>query len=164
MRIFATIALLVLLNASTAGAAEVHKCVKGGKTTYQGDPCEGPIAGNKPPPGRVSALAGCYVAEVPGLKDGFEVKWAANNTYKLDVTGGSDRQSLVMKAATAEEMKEVGKALGLFLTDGVSMDWEKDAPNQKPVGVYKGMDGSGKEIVVAYFFMGAGLATKAPCR
>ena len=164
MRTIETIAVLLLLTATGAYAAEVHKCVKAGRTTYQSDPCEGPIAATQPPPSRTSSLGGCYVAEVQGLKDGFEIKWERNNAYRLNVTGGADRQTLAMKAATADEMKEVGKALGLILTDGVSVNWEEDSPNQKPVGVYKGMDGSGKEIVIAYFFLGAGLATKSPCK
>ncbi|MEO8674220.1 MAG: hypothetical protein ABI569_01495 [Casimicrobiaceae bacterium] len=164
MRIILSIALLALLSASGANAAEVHKCVKAGRTTYQSDPCEGPIAATQPRPSRASTLPGCYVAEVSGLKDGFEIKWEKNNAYRLNVTGGADRQTLAMKAATPEEMKEVGKALGLFLTDGVSVNWEDDSPNQKPIGVYKGMDGNGKEIVIAYFFLGAGLATKGPCK
>jgi Domain of unknown function (DUF4124) len=158
------ILLLVCLTTNVACAADLYKCVKDGRTSYQSNPCEGTSSATQLQAGHANSLPGCYVVDLPGFENGFEIKRTANDSFKLDTASGKDKQSLPMKSATPEELREVGAAFHLNLREGVSVKWDKGTPNQKPIGVYKGQDERGKEVVFAFLFLANGLATKAQCK
>ena len=161
---FPAFALLALAVAATGGvhAADVHKCVIDGRTTYQGTPCPTASASTSSLSSTTSSMTGCYVVDMPGFENGFQVKRTGSEEFVLETP--KDKQSLAMKTATPEELHDVSAAFHLRLREGVSLKWNKGTPNQKPIGVYKGQDAGGKEIVFAYFFMANGLATAAPCK
>ncbi len=164
MTLSVTAALLLLVFAGDGRAADVHKCVTGGRTTYQSMPCEVPTNAPQSQQRRASALVGCYVANISGLENGFEVKRTDGADYKLEVTNGKDRTAIPLKAATPQEVQEVGAGFHLNLLEGLSVKWEAGTPNQKPVGLYRGGDQNGKEVYLAYFFFGNGLATRTQCK
>jgi hypothetical protein len=140
------ILLLVFLATNGAYAADLYKCVKDGRTSYQSTPCDGASNATQLQAGRANSLPGCYVADLPGFENGFEIKRTANDEFKVDTTSGKDKQSLPMKSATPEELRDVGKAFHLNLREAVSMKWDKGTPNQKPIGVYKGETKEGKTL------------------
>ena len=61
-------------------------------------------------------------------------------------------------------MQQIATGAGFEISEGLSVKWPPDAPNQKPVGLYKGRNRDGKDVVFAYFFFDAGLATRIPCK
>ena len=110
-----------------------------------------------------SPLTGCYSTDITGLEGGFALQPAANGDFTLDAGRGKDLVSLPMKTATAAELRLVSENFHLALSEGVSMKWPPGTPNQRPVGVYRGRDGSGKDVVMGYFFFGAGVLVKKGC-
>jgi len=84
--------------------------------------------------------------------------------YDVESLGAPQPVVLHMKNATADELEAVGSAFGLRIRDGISMKWDKDTPNQRPVGLYRSIDGKGGARVIAYFFLANGFAKPAACR
>ena len=150
--------------AHSALAAEVYKCTVDGKVQYQGKPCEG----SAPPPltqaEAKSSLVGCYVTPMKGMEEGIVVRRGTNSPYELVFTEGKKSQALALKPATTQELQQISSAFGVDVGEGLSMKWSPDTPNQRPVGLYRGRDRAGKEVVLAYFFFDSGYATKIPCK
>lgn len=155
--------LLVILAADIGHAADLYKCVKDGNTSYRDTPCEAGSNTTQLEAGRASSLLGCYASDISGFENGFQIKRAGSELV-LEAGSGKDHLSLPMKTATSEELDNVGKAFHIKLIDGVSAQWTPGTPNQKPVGVYKGRDPGGKEVLFAFFFLANGLVTKSPCK
>jgi hypothetical protein len=150
--------------AHSALAAEVYKCTVDGKIQYQGKPCEGsgPLASTQPDPR--NSLVGCYTTPMKGMEEGIVVRRGTNSPYELVFTEGKKSQALALKPATTQELQQISSAFGVDASEGLSVKWPPDTPNQKPVGLYRGRDRSGKEVVLAYFFFDSGFATKTPCK
>jgi len=162
-RVFAILGL-AFAAADSACAADLYKCVKDGRTSYQSAPCEAASQTTQIRTAADNSLPGCYVADISGFENGFQVKRAGSAGFTLETSSGKDKQSLPMKVATPEELHDVGAAFHMKLREGVSLKWNKGTPNQKPVGLYKGQDATGKEVVLAYFFLANGLATATQCK
>jgi hypothetical protein len=161
---FQAMALLLLAVASDAYAGAIYKCLKDGNTSFQGTPCAAGSTATQLAANHASSLLGCYASDISGFENGFQIKRAGGDEFVLEAASGRDKQSLPMKSATAEELSDVAKAFHLKLSEGISVKWENGTPNQKPVGIYKGQDAGGKEVVLAFFFMENGLVTAAPCK
>jgi hypothetical protein len=164
-----TLAACLLILGSLGGAhsvmaADVFKCTVDGKIQYQGMPCEGSASSPRTSPESLSSMVGCYATPIKGMEEGVVVRRAANSPYELVFTEGKNSQVLPMKPATIQEMQQISGAFGVNVTEGLSMKWPADTPNQRPVGLYQGRDREGKEVVLAYFFFDSGFATKSPCR
>ena len=164
------VALLALLSSSAH--AELFKCVENGKASYQDKPCAvssktevmsiGPAK---------SSLTGCYEVDFPGFDSAAPhsiERWRIATTdaeeYTLHSLAESKQPPLRMKKATADELKAIAGAFGFRVTDGLSMKVDKETPNQKPVGLYRVIDGAGKPQVFAFFFMANGFAKSIACR
>jgi len=147
-----------------ASAAEVFKCTVDGKVQYQGKPCEGAAPPAPTPAEARSSLVGCFVAPMKGMEEGFVVRRATKSPYELMVTEGKNSVALPLKLATPQEMQQISTGFGIDVSEGLSMKWPPDTPNQRPVGLYRGRDRRGKEVVLAYFFFDSGYATRSPCR
>jgi len=164
------VALLALLDSSAHG--ELFKCVENGKTSYQDKPC---AASSKTEvmsigPAR-SSLTGCYEIDFPGFDSAAPrsiERWRIATTdaeeYTLHSLAESKQPPLHMKKATTEERKVIEGAFGFRVTDGLSMKFDKETPNQKPVGLYRIVDAGGKPQVFAFFFMANGFAKPITCR
>jgi Domain of unknown function (DUF4124) len=160
--------IVVLLMFSGVAHAAVFKCVSDGKVSYQDHPCDKASETIKLPIGPAeSAMAGCYevdfYAEAGTQTERYQLKGIGNDEFKLDSVGGKEKTSLSMKKATSEEMKSVGASFHLDIKEGVSMKWEKGTPNQKPVGLYKGVDAEKKNVILVFFFLSNGLGRIVPC-
>ena len=145
-------------------AAEVFKCTVDGKVQDQGKPCEGSAPSAPTQAEARSSLVGCYVAPMSGMEEGFVIRRATKSPYELMVTEGNKSAALPLKPATLQEMQQISTGFGIDVSEGLSMKWPPDTPNQRPVGLYRGRDRTGKEVVLAYFFFDSGYATKSPCR
>lgn len=159
-----TLLFLALGVVGNACAADIYKCVKDGSTTYQNKPCDRGSQATQLEANRSSSLVGCYASTMKGFEDGFQIKRTADGGFVLEAGNGKDKQSLPMKAASTDELLDMGKALHSRLSEGISMKWEKGTPNQRPVGVYKGRDTSGKEAIFGFFFFDSGWVTATPCK
>ena len=163
-----TILLLALLLPGFAYADEMFKCVKDGRTTFQDSPCDDASKSTVFQKGSSGGMAGCYVIDFAGWESGrhpelMAVVAAGNGTYTLESGSGKEKVRIPMKRATPDELLAVGQGFHVRLKDGVSMKWDQGTPNQKPVGIYKGVDDSGKDILFGFFFLSNGLATKVVC-
>lgn len=145
-------------------AAEVFKCTVDGKTQYQGKPCEGSAPSPSASPDSRTSMVGCYATPMKGMEEGIEVRRTTNSPYELVFKEGKNSQVLPMKPATIQEMQQVSGAFGVNVTEGLSIKWPADTPNQRPVGLYNARDRAGKDIVLAYFFFDSGLATRSQCK
>jgi hypothetical protein len=112
-------------------------------------------------------MIGCYIAKFDGFESGsngtserFEIRAPASSGSELLFQGGT----LPLKRATLDELKEVSKSFHVHLRDGFSVKWPQGTPNQKPIGVYEGRGEDGKNLILAFFFMSNGLATRVSCR
>jgi len=150
--------------APSALAADVFKCIVDGKTQYQGTPCEASASSQRIQAEARSSLVGCYVAPIRGMEEGFVIRRTTSSPYELVVTEGKNSQALPLKLASRPEMQQISSAFGVDVTEGLSMQWPPDTPNQRPVGLYKGRDRAGREVVLAYFFFDSGFATRSQCR
>lgn len=150
--------------AHSALAAQVYKCTVEGKTQYQGKPCEGSAPTALTQAEARSSMIGCYVTPMKGMEEGIVVRRGSSAPYELLVTEGKNSQALPLKLATLQEMQQISSAFGVDVTEGLSMKWPPDTPNQRPVGLYRGRDRAGKEVVLAYFFFDSGYATQSRCR
>jgi hypothetical protein len=150
--------------AHPALAAEVYKCTIDGKTQYQGKPCDG----SAPPPltqaEARSSLVGCYATPMKGMEEGIVVRRGTNSPFELVFSEDKKSQVLPLKLATTAELQQISSAFGVDASEGLSMKWPSDTPNQKPIGLYRGRDRSGKDVILAYFFFDSGYASKAPCK
>jgi hypothetical protein len=161
-------ALIVFLSClglgESAFAAEVFKCTVDGHVQYQATPCEGAVPSERIQTGARSSLVGCYTTPMTGLKEGFAIRLGTSSPYELFFKEGKNSQGIPLKTATRQEMQRISAAFGIEVTEGLSMIFPPDTPNQKPVGLFKGRDAAGKDLVLAYFFFDAGIATKTTCR
>jgi hypothetical protein len=145
-------------------AAEVFKCTVEGKIQYQGKPCEGSAPSALTPSDARSSLVGCFVTPLKGMEEGIVVRRATSSPYELVASEGKNSQALPLKSATLQEMQQISSAFGIDVSEGLSMKWPPDTPNQRPVGLYRGRDREGKDVVLAYFFFDSGYATRSQCR
>jgi hypothetical protein len=145
-------------------ATEVYKCTVDGKTQYQGKPCEGSAPSALTQAEARSSLVGCYVTPLKGMEEGIVIRRGASSPYELVSMEGKNSQALPLKLATLQEMQQISSAFGVDVTEGLSIKWPADTPNQRPVGLYRGRDRAGKEVVLAYFFFDNGYATRSQCR
>jgi hypothetical protein len=127
-------------------------------------PLASSAASGRVQPGASSALVGCYSVPIKTMEEGFEIRRAADASYSMVFTEGKNSTALPMKLATPQEIQQISSAFGVAVTEGISMKVPADTPNQRPVGLYKGRDPKGKEVLVAYFFFDAGTASKRPCK
>ena len=161
--------ILVLLFISSTADADIHRCMIGNKPTYQDKPCVGETKPKSPQQDTTSSMTGCYSIDFPGWESGtnnekFRVTSIGNGEYKMDDIGKkSSNMSIPMKNATPEELKVVGDAFKFSANEGISMKWNKDTPNQKPIGFYRGTDIQGQAIVFAFFFLSNGIAKEILC-
>jgi hypothetical protein len=159
-----------LLNLGAFGCArfalgaEGYKCTVEGKVQYQGKPCKGSAPSPLTPADARNSLVGCYVAPMTGMEEGIVVRRATGSPYELVFAEGKNSQALPLKPAAPQEMQQISSAFGVDVTEGLSMKWAPDTPNQRPVGLYRGRDRAGKEVVLAYFLFDSGYATKSRCR
>lgn len=145
-------------------AGDVFKCTADGQTQYQSVPCEAKVLSRQLQSESRSSLLGCYVTPIKGLEEGVLVRRGSKSPYEMVVSEGKDVAALPMKVATTEERLEIGTAFGITVDEGVSMQWTPGTPNQKPVGIYKGRDKAGKEVLLAYLFFNSGFVSKSVCK
>ncbi|MEP6938818.1 MAG: hypothetical protein ABI846_03575 [Rudaea sp.] len=110
---------------------------------------------------REAAWVGCYEITFSGFDSAalHSIEcWRVSDPHvaEYDVESATAPTPAVphMKNTTADEMQTVGNAFGLGLSDGLSMKWDKDAPNQNPVGRYIDVDGAREQRVPALVFSG----------
>ena len=155
-----------------AARAELFKCVANGQTAYQDHPC---AATSRSETLKIdaakSAWAGCYDIDFPGFDSAtphsierWRVSQRGADAFDVESLAAPAPAVLHMKQATSDEINAVGSAFGLRIRDGITIKWDKDTPNQKPVGLYRSSDGAGKLTVFAYFFLANGLAKFTACR
>lgn len=164
---------LLLLMLSIHVHAELYKCTKDGKISYQQQPCENSSKELKKDIKTSEikysvAMLGCYEVLFPGWESGSHtVKYSIKNVdrgkFELIDLNSKGKTTLPMKQATSEEITLLSKGLHLDINEGVSVVWNQGTPNQKPIGMYKGKDNKGNEIYFAYFFFSNGLAKKVAC-
>lgn len=149
-----------------AQAADLYKCSVGGHTSYQDRPCAPASRQTRVDTRPAGSMVGCYVAKFSAFDGGgsgrserFEIRATAPSEFELRMQG----ETLPMKTATPEELRDLSKGFQVRLLDGVSMKWPAGTPDQKPVGVYRGRDKDGKELILAFFFLSNGPATRVAC-
>jgi hypothetical protein len=159
--------LSFFLFPGVSSATEMYKCTKNGHSSYQDKPCGPSNSQTQLQTGQTNSMIGCYVAKFPafessssGSSEPFEVRASASSGYELQFQGGT----VPLKRATPDELREVSKGFHVHLSDGFSVRWPQGTPNQKPVGVYEGHGEDGKTLILAFFFMSNGLATRVSCR
>ena len=162
--LFFAILGLAFFAADNVFAGDLYKCVKDGRTSYQSTPCDTTSKATQVQTAAASSMLGCYVADMPGFENGFQVKRTGNDSFTLETSSGKDKLNLPMKTSTPQELRDIGSTFHLTLREGVSMKWDKDTPNQKPIGLYKGKDAAGKDMVFAFFFLANGPAIATQCR
>lgn len=112
---------------------------------------------------------GCYSVHFsgwdnqPGSTDRMEVRALPGGDYDTVWLEAGSRQSLAMKPATRDEKARLADGLKLRVSDGISLKWPEGATDTKPVGIYRVSDSQGSRLL-AYFFIGSGLATRETCR
>ena len=152
--------------------AELFKCVDHGRTSYQDSPCPGTSTTEVLKVGAAkSEWLGCYEIDFRGFESAtphsierWRVSAHGADDYDVESLAAPAPAVLHMKKATADEMKMVGDAFGLRLSDGISIKWDKDTPNQKPAGLYRASLGAGEKRILAYFFLANGFAKPSACR
>jgi hypothetical protein len=159
--------LWLVLVPGVTNAAEMYKCAKNGHSSYQDKPCGPASSQTQFQNSHASSMIGCYVAKFAAFDSGsngsseqFEIRASASSGSELLFQGGT----VPLKRATPDELREVSKGFHVHLSDGFSAKWPQGTPNQKPVGVYQGRGEDGKELILAFFFMSNGLATRVSCR
>jgi Domain of unknown function (DUF4124) len=157
----ATLALLAA--ALPASANDVFKCVANGRTVYQNTPCEGPAVQKQLKAYRSGALLGCYTVDLPGFDGIFEVKRSDKGDLRLEFGEPGRRTQLPMKVATGAEVKLVADTFRQPVTEGVSVRWDENSRDKRPIGVYKGTDKLGQEQLFAHFVYGNGPAVRKVC-
>lgn len=161
--------LLVLIFVSGMANADLYKCANGSKSSYQDHPCDGESKTTLLQKNHTRSMAGCYSIdfkkwEIGTKNERFRVTSIGNGEYTMDGIGKKPSgSSIPMKTATADELREVGDAFKFSAKDGISIKWNKDTPNQKPIGFYRGTDSQGQAIILAFFFLENGLAKEIPC-
>lgn len=155
--------LAVLAFATPAGANEVYKCVTNGRTVYQNTPCEGPAVQKQLKADRSGALLGCYTVDLPGFDGMFEVKRSGAGDLRLEFGEPGRRSQLPLKVATNAEVKLVADSFRQRLAEGVSVRWDENSRDQRPIGLYKGTDRDGQEVLFAHFVYGNGPARRMAC-
>lgn len=161
MKRLATLALLAA--AFPASANDVFKCVTNGRTVYQNTPCEGPAVQKQLKADRSGALLGCYTVDMPGFDGIFEVKRSDKGDLRLEFGEPGRRTQLPMKVATGAEVKLVADTFRQPLTEGVSVRWDENSRDKRPIGVYKGTDKLGQEQLFAHFVSANGPAVRKAC-
>lgn len=154
-----------------AARADLFKCVADGQTAYQDHPCAATSKSEALNVGAAtSAWAGCYEIDFPGFDSATPhsiERWRISQRgadFDVESLAAPTHALLHMKSASAEEIKAVGTALGLRIRDGISIKWDRDTPNQKPVGLYRRSDGAGHATLLAYFFLANGRAKPTACQ
>jgi hypothetical protein len=94
-----------------------------------------------------------------------QVRAEPNSPFELVFAEGKNPQALPLKLATPQELQQITSAFGIDVSEGLSIKWPPDTPNQRPVGLYRGLDRAGKEVIVAFFFFfDNGYATRSRCK
>jgi hypothetical protein len=161
--------LLVLLSAHAHG--ELYKCVENGRTTYQDKPC---AASSKTETLKIgpekSSLIGCYEidfgsfdAGAPHSVERWRVAMQADDDYAVDSLTTKGNATIHLRPATAGEIKEIGTAFSLRVSDGLIVKMPKDTPNWRPIGLYRVVEASGARRILAYFFLANGFAKPITC-
>jgi len=157
---------------SAAAHAELFKCVANGQTAFQDHPCAATSKSETLKIGTAtSQWAGCYDIDFPGFDSAtphsierWRVSQRGSDDFDVVSLAAPAPAVLHMKNASTDEIKAVGNAFGLRILDGISIKWDKGAPNQKPVGLYRSREGAGPSMVFAYFFLANGRAKLSACR
>jgi hypothetical protein len=151
--------LLLLLALGQALAAPT-KCVVNGQTVYQDRPC-GP-SGTEVSMTNIGkdTMAGCYEFDYHGRKPGdpfqkFVITRDKKGNSNDLVLHTVNRGGVVMKPATADEIRNVASSFRVNLNDGYSLG--------KGLGIFRGKDERGGIFFLAHFHSSNGLARKAPC-
>lgn len=175
--------ILILIFVSNTVHADLYKCIKDGKHSYQDHPCDGARNTARVSVSTIETMAGCYEANFSGWAsrniETSEIKSIGNGRFiqknlggqRIDSSGKStttstfnkNEEGIPMKQASPEELQAISKAFGLNATEGISLEWKRDSPDYKPIGFYRGTDENGKSVILAYFFFSNGLAKKIPC-
>lgn len=155
--------LALLAVAMPAAANDVYKCVANGRTVYQNTPCEGPAVQKQLKADRTGALLGCYTVDLPGFDGMFEVKRSDKGDLRMEFGEPGRRSQLPMKVATGAEVKQVADTFRQPLTEGVSVRWDENSRDKRPIGLYKGTDPLGQEQLFAHFVYGNGSARRMAC-
>jgi hypothetical protein len=159
--------LSLLLIPGVANATAMYKCAKNGHSSYQDKPCNPTSTQTKMKSTQKNSMIGCYIVKFSGFENSssgtserIEIRASTPPGYELQSRG----VKMPLKLATPDELRQLSKGFHVHLSHGVSMNWPKGTPNQEPVGVYEGRGQDGKTLILAYFSMADGLATRVPCR
>ncbi|MBE0621979.1 MAG: hypothetical protein IH605_15405 [Burkholderiales bacterium] len=163
------ILMFVLALVSTITHADLNKCAKDGRFSYQELPCDrsSSVAEIRTDTAGESMI-GCYgfkYRESSGEKDVIaEIKNASGGGLEMSGFIGDKTRGVRMKRATYEEVQTVARNFRLDLRQGVSMKWVKDpTTNQPPLGFYKGKDDKGNDVILVYFALINAKAKRIPC-
>jgi hypothetical protein len=164
-----TLALICLL-VSTAVQADIYRCVIDGRTTFRDRPC---------PPGEQQSTArdakpaweGCYAIETSGWESGRRTDLmrfagsAGHYTMTSVTSAGQKSDSLPMRRAAPDELRDAARLLQFEVSDGMVLVVPAGTPNQPalPIGLYKGRDAY-RDIKYFFFgFLSNGPAKPVPC-
>lgn len=163
--------IFLFLLISGSAYADLYKCViTDGKTAYQDHPCAEAGSSMKKRISEPESMVGCYEFKKSGGNERWEIKASANGNYDwLGIEKNGKRDSndnrTKLKRATPDEVQLMSREMHLDLKLGVSFKIAGDTPKEKleaSMGIYKGKDEEGKEIIVAVIPYGGPLE-KIPC-
>jgi hypothetical protein len=136
---------------SGAAGAEMFKCTKDGRTTYQEQPCglQGG-AETKMESSRPSAWVGCYVAKGRGFDSGrettndFEVRQEGSTLYIPVGMEGKNETRMIVRPASSEDLlalkqKLLGPDFKGEVLSGLAVYGTSSGPNVKPADADRGL-------------------------
>jgi hypothetical protein len=160
---FRLLVAIVLLSLSSVAVADMYKCVKDGKASYQDSPCEGasPEKKLKGPGNPTGTMAGCYEFVYGGTTVKYQAKTTSNGGIVVYQSGVSEPFPMEQSGATA--LAALSKEVRMQLSDGISMKVDDIGTGQKYLGIYKGTLADGKEVIMSYVMDSAQYGKRITC-
>jgi hypothetical protein len=176
----AGMALAVSLAAAPAHA-DLFKCVKDGKTSYQEQPCPQGGAETKMQVYKPSAWVGCYQSNGRGWESGthtenFEIKQERDLLYLPAGMEGKEETRLIMRPASPADLDGFNNAVlggeksGAKATSGLAMYGASIGDRQRIVEADRGVRagfywirGEGTDSLMAFFPFMFDKTKKIPC-
>ena len=168
---------------SGAANAEMFKCTKDGRTTFQEQPCgEQGGAETKMQSSRPSAWVGCYQTISTGFDSGiqrtetFEVRQEGNALFTAPAKGDKEEMRMILKPASPEDLLAFkqkvlgrdfkGEVLSGLAMYGVKSNWNEkrtDGDAGPRMGFYWVSPATEEKALFALFPFHFAKATKVPC-
>lgn len=151
---------VVLMQLASVGQADVYKCVKDGRATFQETPCD-PASAAPIRMARKSSLVGCFEFRFHSLSEGFSYSERMDvvaEGARYFLTGTKDKKRMELRPAKPSEIEWMRKGGAEGIDEGLVIA-ALSGEGERPVGIYRSGD-----LIFGYFFLANGPGTRVSCQ